>query len=174
MKSKDEQRGVSRVEACWRKSRRILNFWWTKNGNWIVTTNSFYFVGFFGFFLPVALAIIMENRISNAKNKRLTGKRSFSKGKHLTNVPISELLSTYLHIMWILRLCQKSRLLWTSSLCQKRGGHKAFWHNSAFLLNKGRRESLFSDRLVLVSMINWYKNFAVVPKLFLLFFMWIK
>lgn len=37
----------------------------------------------------------MEDRISSAKKKRINGKRSFSKGKHLTYVPVSELLSTY-------------------------------------------------------------------------------
>lgn len=56
--------------------------------------NSIYFV-----FLLVALAIIMEDRISSAKKKRITVKKSFFEGNHLAYVPISELLSTYLHSM---------------------------------------------------------------------------
>lgn len=121
---------------------------------------------YFGFLL-VALVIIMEDRISSAKKKRITGKRSFSGGNHLAYVPISE-LSTYLHSMWVLMLCQRSRELWMPSLCQKRGSHEAFWYSSAFLLNKRRKDTLFPDRLVLVSLINLYKKFPIVPKLVLL------
>lgn len=121
---------------------------------------------YFGFLL-VALAIIMEDKISSAK-KKITGKISFPEGNHLASVPISELLSTYLHSMWVLILCQGSRELRIPSLCQKGGSHEAFWHSSAFLLNKRRKDVLFPDRLVLVSLINSYKNFAVVPKLVLL------
>lgn len=49
----------------------------------------------FFFFLLVAMTIIMEDRISSVKKKRIT-QRSFSKGKHLTYVPVFELFSTYL------------------------------------------------------------------------------
>lgn len=121
---------------------------------------------YFGFLL-VALAVVMEDRISSAK-KRITGKRSFSEGNRLAYVPISELSSTYLHSMWVLRLCQRSCELRMPSLCQKRGSHEAFWRSSAFPLNKRRKDSLFPDRLVLVSLINSCKNFAVVPKMVLL------
>lgn len=47
------------------------------------------------FFLLVAMTIIMEDRISSVKKKRIT-QRSFSKGKHPTYVPVSELFSTHL------------------------------------------------------------------------------
>lgn len=53
----------------------------------------------------------MDDRISSAKKKRITGKPYFSEGNHLAYVPISELLSTYLHSMWVLRLCQRSHEL---------------------------------------------------------------
>lgn len=53
------------------------------------------FTFFFFFFLLVAMTIIMEDRISSVKKKRIT-QRSFSKGKHPTYVPVSELFSTHL------------------------------------------------------------------------------
>lgn len=49
----------------------------------------------FFFFFFAGMTIIMEDRISSVKKKRIT-QRSFSKGKHPTYVPVSELFSTHL------------------------------------------------------------------------------
>lgn len=124
---------------------------------------------YFGFLL-VALAIIMEDRISSAKKKRIIGKRSFSEGNHLVYVPIFELLFIYLHSMWVLILCQRSCELQIPYFRQKRGSHEAFWHSSAFLWNKRRKDALFSDRLVLVSLIDSYKNVTEFLSWFYLMF----
>lgn len=70
------------------------------------------------------MAIIMQARISSAKENNW--KRSFSKGKNLTDVPTSELFSTYLYVIMGSKILSKKPWVMYPLPLPEGGGHKAF------------------------------------------------